>query len=439
MFQFRSTNAAFQVLRELKSKGTIDSFHETAANATDDFDFAASYESNNAPDNDSNVPSYEYYYEAAQETVPGYKVEYARSNRSQCVKCKKLRQRANKKRNETADTNPRKRVRMTEAEMNEALARNTNIEKNELRVGSLDDMSGTYARWNRLSCWRVPQRVWLGLSQPDDEAQVLRDLIGMDEVLLTGVTALDDDDQARFVEHVMNSGNWAAYDRYKRLKAEEARAAITESGTGAKEEEEEEEDSNPQSDNVASSSSSTTGKPMAVKSDGETKGTEKDTSDSALTAMETEEHEADGMSSAMVTSATSEDAVDVKQREKTRFRIPVPGKNGAIPDCLDGLRFVLTGIFPEVGGGIGLNLGKDKVKKMIEDFGGRVTGSVSGKTNFVIVGKEPGRGKVEAGIPLIDLTSLNNRILGQLPELEDAKPAVIANFSEGYKTQRITY
>ena len=37
-----------------------------------------------------------------------------------------------------------------------------------------------------------------------------------------------------------------------------------------------------------------------------------------------------------------------------------------------------------------MNLGKDRVKAMCESFGARVTGSVSGKTDILIVGKEPG-------------------------------------------------
>ena len=57
------------------------------------------------------------------------------------------------------------------------------------------------------------------------------------------------------------------------------------------------------------------------------------------------EEEAEGVASAMVVSGASENALD---RGKKRFRIPVPGKDGAIPNCLDGLRFVLTGLFPEV-------------------------------------------------------------------------------------------
>lgn len=78
---------------------------------------------------------------------------------------------------------------------------------------------------------------------------------------------------------------------------------------------------------------------------------------------------------------------------------------------------------------------------MIESFGGKVTGSVSGKTNFLVVGKEPGSGKVgdatKRGIPRIDLMALQNRLLGHIESLEDAKPAVIKSFSAGYQTYRI--
>ena len=65
---------------------------------------------------------------------------------------------------------------------------------------------------------------------------------------------------------------------------------------------------------------------------------------------------------------------------KARFVIPKPGINGAIAGLFNGKKFVLTGVFPEVGGGSGLSLGKDRMTNMIESFGGKVTGSVSGKT-----------------------------------------------------------
>jgi DNA ligase (NAD+) len=49
---------------------------------------------------------------------------------------------------------------------------------------------------------------------------------------------------------------------------------------------------------------------------------------------------------------------------------------------LVGKSFVLTGTLP--------NLGRDEAKKMIEDQGGKVSGSVSKKTDYVVAGGDPG-------------------------------------------------
>jgi len=49
---------------------------------------------------------------------------------------------------------------------------------------------------------------------------------------------------------------------------------------------------------------------------------------------------------------------------------------------LDGLQFVLTGSLP--------GLSREEATRMIEEAGGRVTGSVSKKTNYVVVGSDPG-------------------------------------------------
>ena len=54
---------------------------------------------------------------------------------------------------------------------------------------------------------------------------------------------------------------------------------------------------------------------------------------------------------------------------------------------------VLVAVCAEIGGGVGLNMGKDGVKQMVEAFGGRVTSSISGKTTILLVGKEPGMSK----------------------------------------------
>ncbi len=68
---------------------------------------------------------------------------------------------------------------------------------------------------------------------------------------------------------------------------------------------------------------------------------------------------------------------------------------------LAGLTFVLTGTLP--------NLTRDDAKKRIEDAGGKVSGSVSKKTSFVVAGEEAGsklEKAVALGIPLLDEASL---------------------------------
>jgi hypothetical protein len=132
--------------------------------------------------------------------------------------------------------------------------------------------------------------------------------------------------------------------------------------------------------------------------------------------------------------------------KKVKFIIPRPGVDGAVPGVLNSKRFVLTGIFPEVGGGTGLTLGKERMANMIESFGGRVTSSVSGKTDFVVVGQDPGRSKVtqaeERNIPLIDLLALHRLCMGHqtIEATASAPPPHITNFSAGYPGQkRIRY
>jgi hypothetical protein len=124
---------------------------------------------------------------------------------------------------------------------------------------------------------------------------------------------------------------------------------------------------------------------------------------------------------------------------KARFVLPRPGVNGAAPGCLEGKTFVLSGIFPEIGGGAGLNLGKDRLKAMIQSFGGRVTSAISGKTSFLVIGRAPGESKVSKarymGLPMIDVGALVNLVYGTLARLEDAPQPAIKSFSAGYPTR----
>ncbi|XP_039255463.2 replication factor C subunit 1-like [Styela clava] len=56
-------------------------------------------------------------------------------------------------------------------------------------------------------------------------------------------------------------------------------------------------------------------------------------------------------------------------------------------NCLEGLTFVITGILE--------SLERDDAKSLIERYGGKVTGNVSGRTSYVIIGDDPGEAKIK--------------------------------------------
>lgn len=63
-----------------------------------------------------------------------------------------------------------------------------------------------------------------------------------------------------------------------------------------------------------------------------------------------------------VEPSSSSAIVKPDKHARGRFVMPAVGANGAQSGFLNGKTVVITGIFPEVGGGAGLNLGKDKLK-----------------------------------------------------------------------------
>ena len=443
---FRRTRTAFEVLRELKTNGTITtSFTTHLKDAADKY-----YDSVFDDFTTGETPSYEHYYQAAQEHVPSYKVELARSGRSQCVACKGKQNNKGKKATKTAshgsNSEPlKKKARTSKHKAKDGetdttlivapLPVTTNptssyfIPKDDIRVGSLDETAGSYGRWNHLQCWRVPYRIWAGLTKPEDPKQVLQDLLYMEDVLLTNLSALNREQQVLFVQHVIDQSNWA-----RKTKASKPPPDLKAAAAAAKQ--------------AAKSTSSSAQKKQ---------DTPPNTKTSAPSAKPQPHHHhhhhrplnaaaapfvpsSTTLAVAAAATSSSSAAVVTKTDVKERFVVPRPGLNGAIVNVLEKKTFVLTGVFPEVGGGAGLNLGKDRVKAMIESFGGRVTSGVSGKTNYVVVGKAPGMSKVSQahgrGIPLVDLRALQTRILGQAETLEEAAgPGPrIESYSAGYQS-----
>lgn len=79
----------------------------------------------------------------------------------------------------------------------------------------------------------------------------------------------------------------------------------------------------------------------------------------------------------------------------------------SIAGILDGQTFVLTGTLP--------TLSRTEAKSLIEAQGGKVAGSVSGKTSYVVVGASPGSKATKAeklGIPLLDEDGLQSLLAG---------------------------
>jgi len=62
-------------------------------------------------------------------------------------------------------------------------------------------------------------------------------------------------------------------------------------------------------------------------------------------------------------------------------------------NCLEGLTFVVTGILESVD--------RDETKSFIERYGGKVTGSVSRNTSYIVVGRDAGETKL-AKVSLFD-------------------------------------
>ncbi len=93
-------------------------------------------------------------------------------------------------------------------------------------------------------------------------------------------------------------------------------------------------------------------------------------------------------------------------------------QDGSVQDSLDGLRFVISGTWPDLGGDSRLGLGKEMVRARIKQFGGKVTSAISGVTDVLVIGEKPGQKKLiealEKEVKVIDIAILNHLIWGGL-------------------------
>jgi BRCT domain type II-containing protein len=94
-----------------------------------------------------------------------------------------------------------------------------------------------------------------------------------------------------------------------------------------------------------------------------------------------------------------------------------PGLDGAIEGQLKGTRFVVKSVFPQICGGFGLTIGREKLQAMIESFDSKVTTLLSGKTDYVIDGDEPGEKRSKEARskrkPIINGATLHKILTGE--------------------------
>jgi DNA ligase (NAD+) len=86
----------------------------------------------------------------------------------------------------------------------------------------------------------------------------------------------------------------------------------------------------------------------------------------------------------------------VERLREAGLRFTQPKKRSTAPQKLAGLTFVLTGTLEHYS--------REQAAELIEQAGGKVTGSVSKKTNYVLAGSEPGSKLEKAhslGVPVI--------------------------------------
>ena len=312
--EFRRTRDAFNALKQAFERAGVTTLAGvTTTSAPTSSRVATAQEA--ASTADRPFPSHMYYAAAAEDSVPGYKVERAPSNRSSC-------------------NNPK--------------CPSKQILKGDVRVSSLEKDSGKYTRSRHLGCWRVPVGIWAGLPKETcvDVASVIAALEDMDNISMTGFSVLDDVAKNDVASHCLDEQNHA--------KVTKTTEAVKDAG----------------------------GKAAMVKAEQAQKKKQ----------VQKKKVAADATAVAKSTSTTAVAVVDSK--EKNMLILPKPGEGGIVAAQLASKTFVLTGVFPYLPGGAGLSQGKDYAKQFIHSHGGRCDGSVSGKTDYVVVGNAPGHSKV---------------------------------------------
>ena len=544
--EFRAVQAAFDVLKDKKNSGTVGTFGSSSAQSASTS--SAFKHASDAAAN-CNYPGPEFYENMRENiNVPLYRVEIARSDRSICHKAAPkdgIRERISgykgscrfglgeichpvpetppvdvgaaigdgtgkegpapkKKRGRPAKAKPKPPHGSTltgDAYVDWAVK----IPMDGVRVGSIDPVSGNYARWSHVECWRVPSKIHQGLPNPHvtpDPAEFERALLSMNDVLFCGFDELTVERRARVVAAFMDTSSWASGGTLKVAPVAEADVVAADEEIVA--ETKKRTRGRPKKDTAKEPALTGKKRARATFAAAEKAGKAKEaaagkkwTVEEVLSVLEAAERarpkpepepevevieildepvkkgkvkkepvvktEADQKPGKVKPGKVKKEpavmkkepvvtaAVAVVKPKKQKpngggFIVPRPDTGLAVANMLAGKTVVLTGVFPQLGGGQGLDLGKGRARAMIESFGGRVTGAVSGKTDVLLVGTDPGMSKVskargQPGCMVVSLEKMCELLHAgyMLPDKgsseaeELTKTTKITSFSAGYQ------
>jgi DNA ligase (NAD+) len=103
----------------------------------------------------------------------------------------------------------------------------------------------------------------------------------------------------------------------------------------------------------------------------------------------------------------NQELVEKLRRSGVRLADEAP-REEAGPAPLEGLTFVITGTL--------LSMSREDATRLIEEHGGKVTGSVSANTDYLLVGEKPGSSKYnkaqQLGVPMLDEARLRELVRG---------------------------
>ena len=543
--EFRAVQAAFDVLKDKKNSGTVGTFGSSSAQSASTS--SAFKHASDAAAN-CNYPGPEFYENMRENiNVPLYRVEIARSDRSICHKAAPkdgIRERISGYKGScrfglgeichpVPETPPvdvgaaigdgtgkegpapkKKRGRPSKAKPKPHGSTLTGdayvdwavkIPMDSVRVGSIDPVSGNYARWSHVECWRVPAKIHQGLPNPHvtpDPAEFERALLSMNDVLFCGFDELTVERRARVVAAFMDTSSWASGGTLKVAPVAEADVVAADEEIVA--ETKKRTRGRPKKDTAKEPALTGKKRARATFAAAEKAGKAKEaaagkkwTVEEVLSVLEAAERarpkpepepevevieildepvkkgkvkkepvvktEADQKPGKVKPGKVKKEpavmkkepvvtaAVAVVKPKKQKpngggFIVPRPDTGLAMANMLAGKTVVLTGVFPQLGGGQGLDLGKGRARAMIESFGGRVTSAVSGKTDVLLVGTDPGMSKVskargQPGCMVVSLEKMCELLHAgyMLPDKGTAeadeltKTTKITSFSAGYQ------